>query len=327
MNLINRHGRARFRIRQLLAALATMGAALATGCAVTPESNALLDQARAAHQASVSDPAAVDAAAVTLDRAENEIERAERLLDAGESTELVEHHAYLAQRYAEIARERGRLAIAEQKIAAANSRQQEVLLEARTREAQSAEERAEARALEAEAALATAEQSAQQAAASEARAEQLRTEAEQLQNQIRELEARPTPRGLVLTLSDVLFDTAEAQLKPGADRSLDQLVDFLGEYPERSVMIEGFTDSRGSDTYNLDLSERRADAVESALVAEGIDRDRVRSRGYGEGYPVASNDTAAGQQLNRRVEIIISDDAGQIPERTAGAASPQGAGN
>ena len=290
-------------------------AALATGCATIPESNAMLEDARAAYQAALNDPAAVQAAAVSLDRAENELARAERLLDEGADIELVEHHAYLARRHAEFARERGRLAVAEQKVAAADAQRKEVLLEARTREARSAEQRAEARGLEADAALATAEQSAQQAAAAEARAEQLRAEAEQLQSQIRELEARPTPRGLVLTLGDVLFDTAEAELKSGAERSLDELVTFLEEYPERNVVIEGFTDSRGSEDYNLGLSERRARAVESALVSAGIGRGRIRAQGFGEAYPVASNETTAGQQLNRRVEIIISDDSGQVPER------------
>jgi outer membrane protein OmpA-like peptidoglycan-associated protein len=293
------------------------GVVLAAGCAATPESNAMLENARAAYQAALNDPAATDAAAVTLDRAENELARAERLLDEGADTELVEHHAYLAQRHAELARERGRLAIAEQKVAAADAQRKEVLLEARTREARSAEERAEARKREATAALASAEQSAQQAAASEARAEQLRAEAMLLQDQIRELEARPTPRGLVLTLGDVLFDTAEAELKAGAERSLDELVTFLEEYPERNVVIEGFTDSRGSDEYNLGLSERRARAVEAALMSAGIDRSRLRAEGFGEAYPVASNEAAAGQQLNRRVEIIISDDSGEVPARTA----------
>lgn len=290
-------------------------AALVAGCAVAPESNSALEQARAAYEAARNDVAATEAAPVVLDRAENELERAESLFDDGADAELVDHHAYLAQRSAEVAIARGRESEAESQVAAAEARRQEVLLEARTREAQLAEERAEARSLEAAAALSTAEQSAQQAAAAQARAEQLQAEAEALQSQLTELQAKPTPRGLVLTLSDVLFDTARAELKPGAERSLDELVEFMNEYPERNIVIEGFTDSRGSDTYNLDLSERRADAVEVALIAEGIDQGRIRSRGYGEDYPVASNDTDAGQQLNRRVEIIISDDAGNVPAR------------
>lgn len=304
------HDHAR-RIRWALAAFA----ALAAACATTPQSNSALEQARAAYEAARNDAAAAEAAPVVLDKAENELEQAESLFEDGGDAELVDHHAYLALRQSEIAIARGRVAVAESQVAAADAQRQEVLLEARTRDARRSEERAEARALEAAAALSSAEQSAQQAAAAQARAEQLQAEAVELQSQLQELQAKPTPRGLVLTLGDVLFDTAEAQLKPGADRALNELVEFMEEYPERNVMIEGFTDARGGETYNLGLSERRADAVESALIAEGIDQRRIRSRGFGEAYPVASNETDAGRQLNRRVEVIISDDAGNIPER------------
>jgi outer membrane protein OmpA-like peptidoglycan-associated protein len=94
----------------------------------------------------------------------------------------------------------------------------------------------------------------------------------------------------------------------------------MRDYPDRQVMIEGHTDSRGSDDYNRDLSERRADAVRDALVDRTIDAGRIRSVGLGEIYPVASNDSSAGQQQNRRVEIVISDEQGAFPsgaERTA----------
>lgn len=296
-------------------------ACVAVGCATAPTSNSALEQARAAYETARDDPDAARAAAVVLDRAENELERAEALFEDGADAELVDHHAYLARRYAETAAARGRIAIAERQVSDADARHQEVLLEARTRDARLAEDRAEARSLEAAAALSTAEQSARQAAEAQARAEQLQAEAEVLQSQLQELQAKPTARGLVLTLSDVLFDTAQADLKPGAERSLDELVEFLNEYPERNVMIEGFTDSRGTESYNLDLSERRAEAVQAALVSAGIDRSRVRARGYGESYPVASNETDAGRQLNRRVEIIISDDAGRIPAREPESAS------
>ena len=126
---------------------------------------------------------------------------------------------------------------------------------------------------------------------------------------------------LVLTLGDVLFDTAQATLKAGADRTLDRLASFMMEYPERQVAIEGHTDSRGSDDYNRDLSKRRADSVRDALVDRGVQAQRIRSVGLGEAYPVAGNDTAGGMQQNRRVEIVISDESGNFPEGQRAAAA------
>jgi outer membrane protein OmpA-like peptidoglycan-associated protein len=120
----------------------------------------------------------------------------------------------------------------------------------------------------------------------------------------------------VLTLGDVLFDVGKSELKTGGLRAIDELARFLGEYPQRVVLIEGFTDSSGSDETNLALSQRRADAVRSALIERGVTAERVRTRGYGETFPKASNDTPAGRQLNRRVEVVISDETGVIPERT-----------
>lgn len=83
---------------------------------------------------------------------------------------------------------------------------------------------------------------------------------------------------------------------------------FFREHPQRTVLIEGYTDSRGSDAYNLGLSERRAEAVQDFLLENGISPDRVRARGYGKAYPVASNATEAGRLQNRRVEVVISEE-------------------
>jgi outer membrane protein OmpA-like peptidoglycan-associated protein len=146
-------------------------------------------------------------------------------------------------------------------------------------------------------------------------AEQARKRAEELAERVNELEAEQTQRGLVLTLGDVLFDFDKATLKSGGKRAASKLVEFLNEYPERSVMIEGFTDNIGSDEYNQQLSGRRAGAVRQALMNKGISASRIQIRGYGEEFPVASNDTEAGRQQNRRVEVIISDENGEIDER------------
>jgi len=133
--------------------------------------------------------------------------------------------------------------------------------------------------------------------------------------QLKDLNAKKTVRGLVITLGDVLFNTNKAELKSGGIRNVQKLADFLKQYPKHVVLVEGHTDSTGSDSLNQELSDRRASAVRTALIDKGIGGDRVTTRGYGEAYPIADNDTAAGRQLNRRVEIILSDSNGNIAPR------------
>jgi outer membrane protein OmpA-like peptidoglycan-associated protein len=140
--------------------------------------------------------------------------------------------------------------------------------------------------------------------------DQATEKAARLQAEVDQLKATPTPRGLVLTLGDVLFDTGKAQLNPGAARKLDQLAKFLTDQPERRVQIDGFTDSVGTESYNQDLSQLRADAVKSALIVRGINPSRIGSQGYGKGFPVANNSDSGGRQLNRRVEVVIGEDNG-----------------
>lgn len=140
-------------------------------------------------------------------------------------------------------------------------------------------------------------------------------EAAALRAQMEALQAEKTERGMVLTLGDVLFDVNKADLKPAGIRTVRRLSDFMLQYEDRRVRVEGYTDSTGAESYNQDLSERRAMAVRDALVAEGVARSRVEVIGYGEAYPVASNETSAGRQQNRRVEIVISDENGVIQTR------------
>ena len=116
-------------------------------------------------------------------------------------------------------------------------------------------------------------------------------------------------------MGDLLFDTGSAHLNPGGLRVVDRLIEFMNAYPQRRVSIEGFTDSTGNPVSNQVLSERRASAVRLALIDRGIDPARLVARGYGEDYPVASNTNPVGRQLNRRVEIVISDANGAIASR------------
>jgi outer membrane protein OmpA-like peptidoglycan-associated protein len=156
-----------------------------------------------------------------------------------------------------------------------------------------------------------------QNAAAEQRADSLRRVAEEANaklndalTQLRSLVAeitniKETSRGLVISLSDILFDVNQATLKPGAANNVQKIAAILNQYPNYNISVEGHTDSQGSDTYNQSLSERRAAAVLQQLVAGGVAASRISSKGFGESQPVASNDTPAGRQQNRRVEVVV----------------------
>ncbi len=168
---------------------------------------------------------------------------------------------------------------------------------------------------EADAARAAAEaaRSAAEAQAQQSRqlAEQAEREKAELRERLREqlnliLETRETARGLIVNLSDVLFDVDKATLKPGAREKLARIAGILAGHPDLKVEIEGHTDSTGSDEYNQRLSERRAASVHAYLMQQGIGQSIVATAGYGESRPVATNGTAAGRQQNRRVELIVS---------------------
>ena len=128
----------------------------------------------------------------------------------------------------------------------------------------------------------------------------------QLQTLVAEItNIRETTRGLVVSLSDVLFDVNQATLKAGAEQNIRRISAILNQYPDYQISVEGHTDATGTDAYNQDLSTRRAAAVRQALVAGGVPAERIVSVGYGESQPVATNDTPAGRQQNRRVEVIV----------------------
>jgi outer membrane protein OmpA-like peptidoglycan-associated protein len=130
-------------------------------------------------------------------------------------------------------------------------------------------------------------------------------QADDLQHQIKDMQARVTDRGLVLTLGDVLFASGAANLNSAGNGHLDKLAIFLNRYGDRTALIEGHTDNVGGEDYNLGLSQRRAEAVKSYLVGQGIHSTRLSASGMGKGSPVADNGSATGRQQNRRVEVII----------------------
>ena len=335
----------RFRIASLGVAVAA-GAILATGCATTDHRPVVLDDARAAIESARADPEVVKWAPGELDRADSAYDQADSLYRTSGDSAQVHHLAYLAMQRAAIAKQTASLKDAEQTIASADAERERVRLLAKTREAEDASRLAaealavaeasrrdtmvaEQKAQTMQAEAQQAQQRARQAqVASLATEQQLRASdarAEQLAAELRDLKASPSDRGVVITLDDVLFDTGQAQLRSGGLRVVQRIAEFMVAYPTRSVAIEGFTDSVGAEEYNRELSQRRAEAVKLALVDAGIAADRIATRGYGEQYPVATNDTSAGRQQNRRVEVLISDPQGRIEPRIAryGAVTPR----
>uniref|UniRef100_UPI003562B4F5 OmpA family protein n=1 Tax=Marinobacter sp. TaxID=50741 RepID=UPI003562B4F5 len=248
--------------------------------ASAPQDNEKVDEAKAAYEEIRNDPNVARSGDRQLRNARDQLSRAESLLAEGEDIIEIEHAAYLANRHAQIANEQGRRADLQEQIDSAEERRKELEL---------------------------------QMSASEA--EQARRETEELRRQMEAMQAEQTDRGMVLTLGDVLFDLNRAELKSSGEDTVERLAEFMSEYEERRVRVEGYTDSTGEASYNQGLSERRAEAVRDALMDMGISRDRIETRGFGEEYPVASNDSSAGRQQNRRVEIVISDKDGNIDTR------------
>jgi outer membrane protein OmpA-like peptidoglycan-associated protein len=246
-------------------------------CASTPKPNPALDSARAAVESAEADPNVPKYAALDLEAAKKDLQLAEAAAMHHEEDAAVTQPAYMAAQTARIAQLHAAAKADDARVAAGQSERDQIQLAARARETNNAK-------------LARDQEAAK---------------ASRLQAEIDELKAKPTDRGLVLTLGDVLFETGKAELNSGAARKLDQLAQFLTEHPDRRVEIDGFTDSVGADAFNQSLSERRADSVRLALQSRGIAAERISSQGFGKGFPVASNAESSGRQLNRRVEVVI----------------------
>jgi outer membrane protein OmpA-like peptidoglycan-associated protein len=219
---------------------------------------------------------------------------------AKQEAEAAKQQAMSAQQIAD--QQAAQLAAANAEAQHNQSRLQETTAEADAAKQQAAEARDMAAQKSAELAAANAHSEHDQALIAQQEA------------QLKELNAKKTERGTVITLGDVLFGAGQAKLKSRGMRSVQKLADFLEQYPQRKVLIEGYTDSTGSTRLNQELSERRANAVRAALSDAGVSRDRIMTRGYGKAFPVADNNTAANRQLNRRVEIVLSDDNGNLPD-------------
>jgi outer membrane protein OmpA-like peptidoglycan-associated protein len=259
-----------------------MGMTLALcACASAPQPNAALEGAHAAVNAAEMDPNVAKYAALDLEAAKRDMAIAD---DAAlhHKDAAIAQPAYMATQNARLAQVHAAAKADDARVAAGQAERDQIMLAARNREVQNAN----------------------------AQRDQATQESARLQAEVDQLKATQTPRGLVLTLGDVLFDTGRAELNSGASRKLDQLAQFLTEHKDRRVEIDGFTDSVGSDAYNEQLSQRRADAVKSALLTRGVEPSRISTEGYGKAFPVASNNDSGGRQLNRRVEVVIGGDNG-----------------
>jgi outer membrane protein OmpA-like peptidoglycan-associated protein len=301
-----RHSRVLPGLTALSAAL-VLSAGLA-GCASTPMRNEPLEQARSALSSAQANAQTRELAPVELSQAASALAVVDAAVLQSASPADVNHLAYLTTQRVALAQEAALRKAAEAEVARNTAAQDRFRLAARTKEADAAQ----ARAVEAQGQVRTAQQ---QTANAQAQAGDARERNRQLESQLSALNAKQTPRGMVITIGDVLFDTDRAELKPGGKRGMDQLAGFLTEYPQRRALIEGYTDSRGSESHNQALAGRRAESVRGVLEEMGIAATRLDVQALGESFPVAGNDSASGRQANRRVEILLSDETGRITPR------------
>lgn len=320
-----------------LAAVTAVFTLFALGaCSSVPRDNARLDEARSSLRSAMALPHTGSLAGSEVKQASDALALAEAAQMRGDSVATVDHLSYLALQRSSIVQEASNRKAAELAVTEANAARDKLRLEARTQEANTAQRQAavaqrdaqlsqrdaQAAQRDAEAAQRAAQDAQrgtaaaqQQSAASQQQAQEAERRAAELRAQLAALDAKKTERGMVITMGDVLFDSGRAELSSGGMRNVEKLSSFLKTYPERKVMIEGFTDSVGGDALNQALSARRADAVRAALQSQGVGTERLATRGYGESFPVAANDSASGRQLNRRVEIVLSDETGVITPR------------
>lgn len=304
------------QIRYIVAALLPF--AVLVGCASAEKERAAqaqLEKARMAYQQAQADPNVQKYAASRLAEAQKAVQGAERAKDLDDMQQL----SYVAERKAEIASLAGATGKAEQDAQLLGKETSAIVMQKRERELKAARLDAEAKGREAEQARAAAEARSREAEAKAREADQARAhtvaavaarEAEQaktvaLTKELADLKAKQTDLGIVLTVGDVLFASGKADIAPGAQRHIDKLAEFLNKNPNRNLLIEGHTDNTGGEDLNIKLSQQRAEAVRDLLVSRGVSPQRITTRGYGPKYPLVSNDSAAGRQQNRRIDVLV----------------------
>jgi outer membrane protein OmpA-like peptidoglycan-associated protein len=337
MNFSNHIVRRNFSLVRAVRISALAGAVALASCASTPphpELSALQTRYEIISGAAYANQEARD----ELDQARDAIAFGQDAYVDHDDDELA-HYLVVADKNLDIAEARIKLFETRDRIASATEVRENMLRQARELEVARAESRinaaeADARSAEREVARTGAALSAQQQAladreaelrlqqrelelkdaeiaAKDAQIDAAQREAELLADELEEVSLVVNERGTVLVLSDIMFDFDSAAIKAGSSHALDEIAQFLIAQDSSELKVEGHTDSLGTDDYNEVLSRDRAEAVRDALVARGVPRDRISMAGYGEDYPVASNDSATGRQLNRRVEIVLDDKVGR----------------
>lgn len=265
-----------------------------TACGTTRAPNSALEQARQSVNLAQHDAQVMALAPDELKLAQDALAAADRTWAAGGTLSAVDHLAYMTAQRVVIAQETASHKASDAVVAGAASERDKTRLALRTQEADMAQQQ-----------LALAQQSNAQKNTDLARGQ---AKVNSLEMQLKELNAKQTDRGLVVTLGDVLFDTGASRLRPESAGHMAKLAAVFKSAPKRRASIEGYTDSTGSGAANLALSQRRADAVLSALLELGVSPDLLTTRAHGQAQPAASNGNPAGRQMNRRVEIVFAQD-------------------
>lgn len=280
-------------------------AVLLVACSTAPTSTSMLEETRIEYQNARSNPDVRQYASVELAQSLVSLDAANTAATQRDSAEQVDKLAYLAKQKVVLAEEVAKQKVAEASVAEASKQREQIRLNERTRETDTANANANA----AQQATVVAQQATVAAVADTKEAQD---RAARLEQELRDLHAQKTDHGIVLTFGDILFSTNESNMNPSGVAVAQKLATLLRENPDRSVVINGFTDSTGTVSYNQGLSERRAGAVSDILTNAGVDRQRIAVHGYGPGRPIADNNTAQNRQLNRRVEITLSDAGGNF---------------
>lgn len=276
-------------MNKLLALLLSAQLATLAGCASTPGDNSQINDLQQSIESLETAKGDEQYAPIAVQEAREAVEKLRTMNEEGADEAEYEHQRYLAEKKIEIAKEMITMEQAQETVANAELNRKDALLDAQRQEVADVRDRAA----------------------------KMSGRAEELQQQAEDIATQETERGLVLTLENVLFETGESTLKSGAQRTVAKVAEFLNEYPDRTILVEGFTDDQGDPSYNKKLSQQRAQAVKDALKGHGVDESRINTEGYGEEFPVATNDTAAGRQHNRRVEIVVGKNGADVADRTS----------
>jgi outer membrane protein OmpA-like peptidoglycan-associated protein len=278
----------RYALGVSLAVITVLGA-----CSAPPKRIESLENARTVvPQVETSERAGV--AAVDLSNARKSLDAANRLAQSGGKRGDIEYQSEMALMSAQIAQQKIAAAEAQQRIQGATADRQKMLIQARENEILKSEQQAK--------------DATERASSSQRSADASEKRVRSLEDELSDMRAQRSERGLVLTLGDVLFDTGQVAIRPAAYGTLDRLASALKDHPTRSVVIEGHTDNVGADSTNLSLSDNRARSVQTALLQRGVSSAQVSAVGRGESAPIGDNDSVEGRQQNRRVELVFADE-------------------